>query len=326
MHFWPDKWRSANGRSAPASGEAAQSGHQHFHHQFLRPLLCTSQIEVGLSEQFDGPTGSARAEAAVLVERLLRWEAGPDSDSSCRRSLIARIGAIEAQQLGVVAVQDRHHLQWVPLPCSHHAVQQLERSRGITTIDGVGEIPGWNAASVAERIRRRVKDPVLAEKLIPRDHGFGIQRVPLETGYFETYNRDNVELVDSAETPIVEITPDDPIAWYNLAGVYIELDNPQVSDYNTIDMGIQCYMRTLELEPTHLEASFKLMEITLNHKKSDLAIKVLEDAVDHNPDEPLAYYNLISVYDKCKMFEQAEEARKRLKERFAKKAKESSAS
>ena len=63
------------------------------------------------------------------------------------------------------------------------------------------------SAYIAERIRQRVKDPVLAEKLIPRDHGFGIQRVPLETGYFETYNRDNVELVDSAETPIKTITP-----------------------------------------------------------------------------------------------------------------------
>ena len=122
---------------------------------------------------------------------------------------------------------------------------------------------------------------------------------------------------------LVEITPDDPIAWYNLAGVYIELDNPQVSDYNTIDMGIQCYLRTLELDPKHLESSFKLMEIALSHKKTDLAIKVMESAVEHNPDEPLAYYNLISVYDKCKMFEQAEEASKRLKERFAKKAKES---
>lgn len=125
---------------------------------------------------------------------------------------------------------------------------------------------------------------------------------------------------------LVEMTPEDPIAWYNLASVYVELDNPLVSDYNTIDMGIQCYVRTLELEPKHLEASFKLMEIALNHKKSDLAIKVMESAVENNPDEPLAYYNLISVYDKCKMFEQAEEARKRLKERFAKKTKESSAS
>ncbi|MDX2251313.1 MAG: tetratricopeptide repeat protein [Nitrospira sp.] len=122
---------------------------------------------------------------------------------------------------------------------------------------------------------------------------------------------------------LVEITPDDPIAWYNLAGVYIELDNPQVSDYNTIDMGIQCYLRTLELDPKHLESSFKLMEIALNHKKTDLAVSVMENAVEHNPDEPLAYYNLISVYDKCKMFEKAEEARKRLRERFAKKAKDS---
>ncbi len=60
---------------------------------------------------------------------------------------------------------------------------------------------------IAERIRQRVHDPVIAEKLIPKDHGFGIQRVPLETGYFEAYNRDNVELVDGTETPIVRITP-----------------------------------------------------------------------------------------------------------------------
>ncbi len=60
---------------------------------------------------------------------------------------------------------------------------------------------------IADRIRQRVHDPELAEKLIPKDHGFGIQRVPLETHYFEAYNRDNVELVDSTETPIVRITP-----------------------------------------------------------------------------------------------------------------------
>jgi superkiller protein 3 len=125
---------------------------------------------------------------------------------------------------------------------------------------------------------------------------------------------------------LVEITPDDPIAWYNIAGVYVELDHPQVSDYNTIDMAIQCYLRTLELDPKHLEASFKLMDLALNHKKTDLAIRVMEDAVEHNPDEPLAYYNLINVYEKCKMFEQAEQTRQRLKDRFAKRAKESASS
>ncbi|MEM9653353.1 MAG: NAD(P)/FAD-dependent oxidoreductase [Actinomycetota bacterium] len=59
---------------------------------------------------------------------------------------------------------------------------------------------------IADRIRERVDDPELAEKLIPTDHGFGIQRVPLETNYFETYNRDNVTLVDASETPIERIT------------------------------------------------------------------------------------------------------------------------
>ena len=60
---------------------------------------------------------------------------------------------------------------------------------------------------MADRIRQRVNDPVLAEKLIPKDHGFGIQRVPLETNYFEAYNQDNVTLVDLLETPIERITP-----------------------------------------------------------------------------------------------------------------------
>ncbi len=59
---------------------------------------------------------------------------------------------------------------------------------------------------VADKIRARVTDPILAEKLIPKDHGFGIQRVPLETRYYEAYNRDNVHLVDIQETPIERIT------------------------------------------------------------------------------------------------------------------------
>ncbi|MCP3856887.1 MAG: NAD(P)/FAD-dependent oxidoreductase [Actinomycetia bacterium] len=61
---------------------------------------------------------------------------------------------------------------------------------------------------IANRIRQRVDDPDLAEKLIPTDHGFGIQRVPLETHYFEAYNRDNVRLVDVSDNPIERITPD----------------------------------------------------------------------------------------------------------------------
>jgi len=60
---------------------------------------------------------------------------------------------------------------------------------------------------IARKIRQRVKDPAVADKLIPKNHGFGTRRVPLETHYFEVYNQPNVKLVDINETPIECITP-----------------------------------------------------------------------------------------------------------------------
>ena len=70
--------------------------------------------------------------------------------------------------------------------------------------------PEANAAMsdfIANKIQGRVRDPKVAEKLIPKDHGFGTRRVPLETKYYESYNRGNVELIDISETPIERITP-----------------------------------------------------------------------------------------------------------------------
>ena len=58
------------------------------------------------------------------------------------------------------------------------------------------------------KIRAIVKDPATAEKLVPKDHPFATKRPPIDSGYFETFNRDNVALVDLKATPIVEITED----------------------------------------------------------------------------------------------------------------------
>ncbi len=63
------------------------------------------------------------------------------------------------------------------------------------------------SAFIAKKTRQRIKDPKVADKLIPKDHGFGTRRVPLESGYFEAFNRDTVTLVDLNETPIERITP-----------------------------------------------------------------------------------------------------------------------
>ncbi len=59
---------------------------------------------------------------------------------------------------------------------------------------------------LADKVRQRVNDPEIAEKLIPNDHYFGTKRVPCETNYYETYNRDNVDLVLLKENPIQRFT------------------------------------------------------------------------------------------------------------------------
>jgi cation diffusion facilitator CzcD-associated flavoprotein CzcO len=60
---------------------------------------------------------------------------------------------------------------------------------------------------ISNKIRQRVVDPVVAEHLVPKDHGFGTRRVPMETNYYEVYNQDNVLLVNVQDTPIERITP-----------------------------------------------------------------------------------------------------------------------
>ncbi|MBS9402303.1 DUF4242 domain-containing protein [Halomonas sp. TRM85114] len=55
------------------------------------------------------------------------------------------------------------------------------------------------------KIQARVHDPETARRLLP-SHPFGTKRVPLENGYYEVFNRDNVTLMDLRETPIERIT------------------------------------------------------------------------------------------------------------------------
>lgn len=59
---------------------------------------------------------------------------------------------------------------------------------------------------VEAKIRDMVEDPEIADQLIPTDHPIGTKRIVTDTGYFQTYNRDNVTLVNLRRTPITEIT------------------------------------------------------------------------------------------------------------------------
>jgi cyclohexanone monooxygenase len=67
-----------------------------------------------------------------------------------------------------------------------------------------------NAEAVAfvhEQIAEIVDDPDAAAALMPRDHAIGARRICVDTDYYETYNRSNVELVDLRREPLSRIVP-----------------------------------------------------------------------------------------------------------------------
>ncbi len=58
-----------------------------------------------------------------------------------------------------------------------------------------------------EKIRAIVRDPAVADLLCPQSYPLGTKRLCVDTGYYDTFNRDNVTLVDVRKTPIEAITP-----------------------------------------------------------------------------------------------------------------------
>jgi cyclohexanone monooxygenase len=59
---------------------------------------------------------------------------------------------------------------------------------------------------LGSKIHERVKDPAIAEKLIPKSYPFGTRRTCIDTGYYEIFNQENVHLVDLLESPLKQVT------------------------------------------------------------------------------------------------------------------------
>ncbi len=68
------------------------------------------------------------------------------------------------------------------------------------------ESNGYAAEFVRDKIRKTVQDPTTAELLCPTTI-IGCKRLCFDTGYYETFNRENVELVGISDTPIERIEP-----------------------------------------------------------------------------------------------------------------------
>ncbi len=59
---------------------------------------------------------------------------------------------------------------------------------------------------IAGKIREQVSDPVVADRLTPKDHPFGTKRPCVDTGYYATFNRPNVDLIDLRAEPLTGFT------------------------------------------------------------------------------------------------------------------------
>jgi cyclohexanone monooxygenase len=94
----------------------------------------------------------------------------------------------------------------------HRAFEERWRHGGLFLLGAFGDLildaqANETAAEfVRDKIRATVRDPALAERLSPRQR-IGCKRLCLDSGYYETFNRDNVELVDVKEAPIEGATP-----------------------------------------------------------------------------------------------------------------------
>ncbi|CQD22365.1 flavoprotein involved in K+ transport [Mycolicibacterium conceptionense] len=58
-----------------------------------------------------------------------------------------------------------------------------------------------------QKVRAVIDDPAVAEVLIPKDHPIGAKRICTDDNYFQTFNRDNVSLVNLRATPIERVDP-----------------------------------------------------------------------------------------------------------------------
>ena len=120
----------------------------------------------------------------------------------------------------------KHSAGGFPFPASDVSALEVTHDERIAAYEGGWEQGGfmflagtYNDLLIDERANRTaadfvrakideiVHDPDVAEKLKPHDYPLGTKRIPLDTNYYDTFNRPNVTLVDLRRAPIHEITP-----------------------------------------------------------------------------------------------------------------------
>ena len=140
----------------------------------------------------------------------------PEYERAVKAEYDARRREARASRVGFV-VPPTEHMERSALDVSEEARQRAYAIRwrrgglgftGAFADVGIDQAANDTAAAfVRARIRETVHDPAVAELLLPQDYPIGTKRLCADIGYYETFNRDNVTLVDVRRSPIAAVTP-----------------------------------------------------------------------------------------------------------------------
>lgn len=110
---------------------------------------------------------------------------------------------IPINRVSALAVSDEERLRVFEQRWTMGGFAFLAAFEDVTLDERANELA---AEFVRAKIRSIVRDPAVAELLVPRDHPIGSKRICVDTGYYETFNRPNVHLVDLRDEPIDTFT------------------------------------------------------------------------------------------------------------------------
>lgn len=126
----------------------------------------------------------------------------PDIFRKCAESSACFVHVGDKRSI-LAAPADERARHWEELYARRGFAKVLSVSGEIFTDREANRLYG---AFHAAKIRQRIRDPAVADKLVPTDHGFATRRVPLESGYYEAFNEPHVRLVDVRADPIETFT------------------------------------------------------------------------------------------------------------------------
>jgi cation diffusion facilitator CzcD-associated flavoprotein CzcO len=137
-------------------------------------------------------------------ETIADWDANRKAYRELARTMRSGIIASEPRQGSAMEVDEDERLA---------EFERRWRKGGFAILAGFSDLlvnPAANetaAEFVRDKIRQIVADPVVAEQLTPRCYPIGAKRMCVDTGYYETFNRANVRLVDLTTDPIIAVEP-----------------------------------------------------------------------------------------------------------------------